>query len=779
MPTLRRPHRRALTAGPVFALLAGLCLSPVAQAAPAAPGPAAAPAARADRPAPAPHDRDHAVRLAKAPAVSPATVPAPLTPEGTRLTEAPQGAVRTVVPGRPGADGAEAAVPCTRADVGRLSPSGLADFLTASDVTVENCLRNLVWTYDTDLARVLTPQHARAVLSRIATVSPQNDGSNSGHLYELWWFLHAAVYHDWYRDDIDLGGAAFAAAVRDAADAFTANSHAFDDTALAGGTLHEFMIVLDTEGVRQHFLGLLEKLLRAVDGSTDQWRSQVRRTAALDALILNFRGLTTSDDAFEAAVAADSGYRAALRAFSGYTHLTAEHSWLIRDGLSEYGRLSTLAPVRQELLRDLQQLFPVVTERFQRLSAPWLALASWLEHHRLCAPHRACRSDVEAEVFPRAYRYEDGGIETRTALDNPTVEQLYYASVQVKAQFFRILGAHEPLAGDPNSKLSIRLYASRADYEKFHPYLYDMGTDNGGVYIENGATFYTYQRRVPQDSRLTLEELFRHEYTHYLNGRFAVPGFFGEGPWYEGDRTTAFDEGMAEYLAGATREDGVKQRKDLIGSVMRDTQNGGPRMTVRELLHAEYARDGFRFYSYAGSFFAMLGRHWPELLTEMYGHLRSDDVAGFDAFRNRLSGDAELQKAYDRYLDERIAEYDDLFVPRTEYTPLRKLYATQPKAVENSLREATQQTPACKQSARADIPRFTCTGRITARLDDGSSPGAVSKAMAATVDYFILERAAPAMNNLADMVCQYDKATVWADRTAATADYSCTGPLRP
>ncbi|MET8680302.1 collagenase [Streptomyces sp. NPDC004647] len=793
MPRLRRPHRRAaLTAGPVIALLIGLGSLPApapAQAEPAARPHSSSPAGVAGRTAAGPAGqrdggaRDHAVRLAKAPAISADSVSAPLSSQGALLTKAPQGVADQVAADPAQTDTGEgpapAQVPCTRPDVGKLNPRQLADFLTAPETTVESCLGQLVWTYDADLARVLTPEHAEAVLARIAAVAPQNDGTNSGHLYELWWFLHAAVYHDWYQEDIDLGGAAFRAAVRSAADAFTANPHAFDDTATAGGTLHEFMVVLDTAGVREHYLGLLKKLLRTVDGSTDQWKSQVHRTSALDALVLNFRGLTTDDKGFEAAVAADADYRAALRAFAGYTHLASEHIWLIRDGLGEYGRLSTLAPLEQDVVRDLQQLFPQVTERFHRLSAPWLALAGWLEQHSLCAPYRACRSDVEAEVFPRRYRYEDGGIETRTSLANPVVEQLYYASTQVKAQFFRILGTREPLAGDPNTRLNIRLYASRADYETFHPYLFGMGTDNGGVYIENGATFYTYQRRVPQDSRLTLEELFRHEYVHYLNGRFAVPGFFGEGPWYEGDRTTAFDEGMAEYLAGATRDDGVRLRKDLIGSVIRDTQSGGPRMTVRELLHAEYARDGFRFYSYAGSFFAMLGRDRPELLSEMYGRLRSDDVPGFDAFRDRLGGDGQLQQAYDRYLDEQIAVEDDLFVPDTEYTSPRQLYATQPRHVESSLREATRLTPVCKQSATTDLPRFTCTGRITARLDDGSSPGQVSKSMAATVDLFLLERAEPAMNNLADMVCEYGTATVWQDHTAATADYVCTGPLRP
>ncbi|MFD0381706.1 collagenase [Streptomyces stramineus] len=214
------------------------------------------------------------------------------------------------------------------------------------------------------------------------------------------------------------------------------------------------------------------------------------------------------------------------------------------------------------------------------------------------------------------------------------------------------------------------LYASRSDYETYHPLLTGMSTDNGGIYIEKGATFYTYERRVPQDSTLTLEELFRHEYTHYLNGRWAVPGLFGEGPWYQGDRTTAMDEGTAEFFDGATRDQGVKVRKSLVQSIINDTAGGTkPRMSVNRLLHATYDGDGFRFYSYAGTFFEFLWTERPAQLKEMYGYTRANDVAGFDAWRARLGGDPGTQRAYDTFLDQQIAKVKDLYVPDTTFTP--------------------------------------------------------------------------------------------------------------
>ena len=50
-----------------------------------------------------------------------------------------------------------------------------------------------------------------------------------------------------------------------------------------------------------------------------------------------------------------------------------------------------------------------------------------------------------------------------------------------------------------------------------------------------------------QQSIYSLEELFRHEFTHYLQGRYEVPGLFGRGDMYQNERLTWFQEGNAEF----------------------------------------------------------------------------------------------------------------------------------------------------------------------------------------------------------------------------------------
>ncbi|MFD8159499.1 collagenase [Streptomyces malaysiensis] len=742
----------------------------------------------ASHPAVSPNPFDKVDHLAKTPGHV-RTVPAPGGLADGRLpgphTPRPKGQGR--------ADTAHAtlgkvSVPCTLDGVTGLSPEAFADFLADPAVTADGCLRSILWTWDPRLVPVMSDEHVQAVSRRITQLAASHDGKDGSHLLEMFTYLHAVAYQDFSHDEIDITDAPTVNAMREAVDAFGSAAHTFDVTRPNAETLREALDAASAPGLRQHQLPLIKRVLATMDAQhPDTSQDTSWAGAALAALSVNYLGVYpgNKDDAFHAAAAADPSYRAVFRSFADYTHLKdGPNAWVVRDALLEYGRFGQIEGLRDEIVSGLGGLLDTTARNFGDSSAPWAKVATWLGVFDACAPYHVCKDDIEKRLFPYTYTYgtdgTDGtdGIQVRTALDRDTVDQLYYASKQVKAQFHRVLGAEEPLAGDTNATLHIVLYGSRADYENFHPLLTGMDTDNGGVYIEKGATFYTYQRRVPQDSTLTLEELFRHEYTHYLNGRWAVPGSFGEGPWYEGDRTTAMDEGTAEFFDGATRDDGIRVRKSLVQGIIDDTAGGGPRMSVNQLLHATYDTDGFRFYNYAGTFFEFLWTEYPSLLREMYHDLRSDDPAAFDAWRNRLGGDAGLQSAYNSFLDQQIAHVDDLYVPNTTYTPLGELRDTSADQIRSSFTAMTESNPDCRATGAPERPRFTCTGRITANLTNTGNADTVFKDMSETVDYFLLDRAAGGDNNLTDMNCSFGDVDIWSDQRAGTSDYTCEGPLR-
>ncbi|MGW7052238.1 collagenase [Streptomyces sp. NPDC054887] len=777
MSQLRSLCRPLLAAAAAVALLAPL--GQVARAEESGTRPPAAAAPQGPRSPGGEHPRDEVDRLARAPRSTPAPAPAP----GGQAKGRTPGRQSPAAAHRAGSAPTTAAgVACTLDGVTGLTPERFTDFLADPAVTADGCLAALVWRWDARLAPVMSDAHVQAVSRRVAALSGSHDGRNSTHLLEMLTYLHAVAYHDFSRTEIDVTDPPTTEAMRRALHAFGTAPRTFAVTRTNAESLREALYAGSAPGLRHSQLGLIKKVLATMDKyHKGQYDNASWGGAALAALSVNYLGVYpgNKDTAFHALVARSDAYRAAFRAFAHHTHLKGTvNEWVVRDALSEYGRFGQIAELTGRTVPDLGALLPVAERNFGTGRAPWAALASWLNFYEACAPYGVCKADIERRIFPHTYTYDGGAIKVRTGLDRATVDQLYYASKQVKAQFHRVVGSLEPLAGDTNASLGVVLYASRADYENYHPLLTGMGTANGGVYIERGATFYTYQRRVPQDSSLTLEELFRHEYVHYLNGRWAVPGYFGEGPWYSGDRTTAMDEGTAEFFDGATRDDGVAVRKSLVRSVIADTAGGRPRMSVDQLLHATYDGDGFRFYAYAGTFFEFLWTERPALLRQMYRHLRADDPAAFDAWRARLGDDDGLQRAYDAFLDAQIAKVDDLFVPHTTYTPNDRLEDDSVAAVREDLQSATAAHPDCVEKGGPGMRRFACTGRITARLSDATDAGRVFQDMSETVDHFILDRAEGASNNLGDMNCSFDEVEIWPNGRAGTSSYACEGPLR-
>lgn len=529
--------RRVLLAA---VLAAGLTL-PALQSAyahtPAAPAaaPAATPAPTATADAPERTAYDEAAHLGDAVARPGGAAPAPgggslgdsLIPglladrAGAPAPTADQIASETA--GLPAAATA-AGVPCTVDGMTGLGPDQLVAFLTDPAVTADGCLKAFLWTWDARFATSMDDAHVRAVADRITGLSATDDGSGGSHLYELWTFLHATVFHDFGHGEIDITDAATLASVQRAITAYSANPHAFDPTDAAAAILREAAITAGSDGLRAQNLDLARRILGALAPGTSVAGSAQWSKAVLQALNLNYLGIRNQDQAFLTAVAADPQYRAAFRAFASYGHLKGTTTaWAARDAMAEYGRFGQIPALRDAVVADLGPLLDTARTTFGEYSDPWTKLIGWAAYFGVCEQYGVCISQLEDRLFPNTYRYDNGAIEVRTALDKATVDQMYYAGQQVKSQFFRVLGTDKPLAGDTNATLHIHLYASRADYEVYQPVLTGYSTANGGMYIERGATFYTYQRRVPQDSQLTLEELFRHEYVHYLNGRWATP----------------------------------------------------------------------------------------------------------------------------------------------------------------------------------------------------------------------------------------------------------------
>lgn len=108
-----------------------------------------------------------------------------------------------------------------------------------------------------------------------------------------------------------------------------------------------------------------------------------------------------------------------------------------------------------------------------------------------------------------------------------------------------------PVANDRNTSLELVVFDDYANYSKYASIIYDIDTNNGGMYLEGDPSQVGNQARFIAHEASWLRPAFsvwnlEHEYVHYLDGRFDMAGDFGAGT---AKPTVWWIEGVAEYLS--------------------------------------------------------------------------------------------------------------------------------------------------------------------------------------------------------------------------------------
>ena len=264
-------------------------------------------------------------------------------------------------------------------------------------------------------------------------------------------------------------------------------------------------------------------------------------------------------------------------------------------------------------------------------------------------------------LLPNRTTFDDETIifKTGDAVTPEKIETLYWAMKEVRSQFHRVTLNDLPLEqGNADDSLIAVIYNSPADYQ-YNNFLYGLSTSNGGIYIESWGTFFTYER-TPQESIYTLEDLFRHEFTHYLQGRYLEPGMWWQHPIYDNERLTWFDEGEAEFIAGSSRLNGVQTRRTMVENIAWEEVD---RMSLAEVVNAQYG--SWAFYTYGFAFFDYMYKNRMDMFLEMIDYIKGGNGSAFDDLMNEIANDEQLNGYYQEHMDELKANQDSFSDPVT------------------------------------------------------------------------------------------------------------------
>ncbi|KFN02275.1 PKD domain-containing protein [Bacillus clarus] len=401
--------------------------------------------------------------------------------------------------------------------------------------------------------------------------------------------------------------------------------------------------------------------------------------------------------------------------------VTPENSWLINNGIyfaSRLGKFHSNPNKGLEVVTQAMHTYPRLSEAYFVVVEQITTNYNGKDYSGNVVDLEKIREEGKEKYLPKTYKFDDGSIVFKTGdkVSEEKIKRLYWAAKEVKAQYHRVIGNDKALEqGNADDVLTIVIYNTPDEYQ-LNRQLYGYETNNGGIYIEEKGTFFTYER-TPEQSIYSLEELFRHEFTHYLQGRFEVPGLFGRGDMYQNERLTWFQEGNAEFFAGSTRTNNVVPRKSIISGLSSDPAN---RYTAERTLFAKYG--SWDFYNYSFALQSYLYNHQFETFDKIQDLIRANDVKNYDAYREFLSKDPKLNKEYQAYMQQLIDNQDKYNVPEVSDN---YLVEHAPKALEDVKREISDvlhmQDAKITKHASQFFNTFTLEGTYTGSVTKGES----------------------------------------------------------
>ncbi|MFF8817364.1 collagenase [Leucobacter sp. NPDC015123] len=536
------------------------------------------------------------------------------------------------------AQGARAAkAECTKADFAAASGRALTDLIAASST---DCINTLFSVTGSQAAQVFSEAKMVSAANALRTISETYPGNNSTSAAQFVLFLRAGYYVQYYNSaSVPAYGNALRTAMTGALDTFFANPHSKDVSDANGETLSEAVTLIDSAELNDRYLFVVKHLLTDYNASYDSsWWMLNAVNASYTVL---FRGHQVP--AFVSAVAADPSILQTLRNFTVTNAglLQTPRAYLVTNAGRELGRFLGDPQVKAAAKPHVKAILDENTLEGSG-SALWVAVATmadWYDRDN-CSYYGICdlQEQIEAFVLPVTHVCSSSITIRAQEMTQGQLTESCNSLLAQDAYFHAVAKDPGPVPGDINTNIEVVVFDSSDDYQSYAGTLFDIDTNNGGMYLEGDPSQANNQARFIAYEAEWLRPAFaiwnlNHEYTHYLDGRFNMHGDFGENMLTP---TIWWVEGFAEYISYHYR-----------GLAYTEAQNLAAAGTYKlsELFDTTYDHGTDRIYRWgylAVSF--MLNTHPAEMQTVL-GHYRSGDWNAARAYLKNSIGtsyDAEF-----------------------------------------------------------------------------------------------------------------------------------------
>ncbi len=223
---------------------------------------------------------------------------------------------------------------------------------------------------------------------------------------------------------------------------------------------------------------------------------------------------------------------------------------------------------------------------------------------------------------------------------------------------------HEPVANDFNDKLRVIVFNNAAEYNKYGQLVFDIETNNGGMYIEgttqdpdNIATFYSYEHFWVRPEFQVWN--LNHEYVHYLDGRFIKYDTFNHFP----SNLVWWSEGLAEYIS---KEDINPKAFKLLNKTEQDEW-----LTLQQVFDTEYRDGSDQVYKWGYLAVRFMYEKHTQEYQQLAHFLKTDFFKGYKKLLDE-SGE-QYREEFNAWLIEHNANFVDVSVEKNPHKP-RQFY---------------------------------------------------------------------------------------------------------
>ena len=323
----------------------------------------------------------------------------------------------------------------------------------------------------------------------------------------------------------------------------------------------------------------------------------------------------------------------------------ADRKWIMPHSFIAMGKISSIATDEAKARFDstILETHEKVTQIISKETTETIVTKNYLEQAgRACEVGDALYGSCvvppkEEDILTVRHDCSDKlTIRAQARISQATLDQSCADMALQESEFHAFFNtAGTPVTGDKNVHLEVVAFASPEDYEKYAGEFFGISTDNGGMYLEGTPTNDGNQARFiamqcPDSwvggSCQYEDQIYnlRHEYVHYLDGRYVKAGSYGDF-----DYNVSWSEGMAEYLAM-----GAEHTRTL------NTLKGETIPPLYNLLFMSYEYDDL----YPWGYFAMryLGEEHKNEVETLASALQAGDN---NAYVEALKGVAERTEA--------------------------------------------------------------------------------------------------------------------------------------